>query len=201
MRIVKKSLKNDKTAKTISSMFDECVREFPNKLLVDKIELRISSVDALILEEGKAIISVNVLDHYFQEEDEKCTRSIFYEYLNRIFIRKSLQPLPQLIEDIMVSRETAKLLNDDYLYYLTLKVTGTKPKSFDEYMNVNVPWVAFFPVDNVAADILYDTTKNKRYEAKAKSLFEVLKKNLWLDQNLDKAVKKLKRMKNAGSKV
>jgi len=197
MRIVKKVAKDEK-ALFASKIFDECLKEYPNKLMIDSLELRISKIDALIIEEDKAIISLSGSNKFFLEEDEKALRSIFYEYLNRIFVKKSLDKMPPLIENVIVSRETAKMLGDDYLYYLHLKTIGKRPANFEEYLNLSIPWIAFFPVDEAAAEILYNLSKNKTYEAKAKSLFAVLKKNLWFNVNFEKAIKKARRL-NASS--
>lgn len=194
MRIVQK-FAGSKERKA-SQVFIDCLKNFPNKtFLPDSIEFRISEVDALIIEKEKAIISVSRLS---VAEDEKFLRSIFSEYLNRIFV-KELLVVPQLIEDVIVYKETAKILGDDYLYYVYQKIAGKKPKDFQEYLGISAYRVAF-SFDDAAAEMLYQLCNDKRYEARAKSLFTALKKNLWLSSNLERALTKLRRL-DAGNKV
>ncbi|MBI4018334.1 MAG: hypothetical protein HY368_01885 [Candidatus Aenigmarchaeota archaeon] len=175
----------------ITNLFLRCLANYPNRL-PDTIELRIAGVDALIIEENRAIISLS------SAGDEM--RPVFFERLNRIFIRRSLDVMPRLLEDVMVLRETAKMLGDEYLGYLYGRLLGRKARNFSEYLNASAAWVAFHPVDKADADMLYQITKNKAYEARAKSLFEALKRNLWVGSNLEKAAKKLGRL-NAGNEI
>ncbi|MBI2578430.1 MAG: hypothetical protein HYW26_01835 [Candidatus Aenigmarchaeota archaeon] len=193
-----KKVRRNKNEAFASSLFDESIKKFPNKIPLDTIEFRIAEIDALIIEESRATLSVSRMNAFLAEHDRKALRSMFTESLNRIFIRP--MGLPQLIEDVMAFRETAKLLKDDYLYYMYAKTAGRKPESFADYLSLSAPWVAFYAVDSTAAEMLHQLTRNKAYEAKAKSLFEALKRNLWIDSNLEKALKKYRRL-DAGSKI
>ena len=60
--------------------------------------------------------------------------------------------------------------------------------------------MACFPIDAAAAEMLRSLTRNKVYEAKSKSLFEALKKDLRNARNLEKALVKYRRF-DAGNKI
>lgn len=180
-----------------AKIFVQCLKEFPNSLGLDSIELKISGMDALIIEQDTAIISVSRTNRLLH--DTKMLRCFFFEKLSRIFVKRL--ELPRIIENLMALRETAKIAEDDYVAYAYANLFGRKAASFEQYIDMSMLWIALHGISDPDAEMLRQLARNKAYESRTKSLFDALKNNLWIPRNMERAVKKCRRLEDAGDKI
>jgi len=194
MKIIKKIIYDNRKTNVVSKIFDEILKEVAYFLKFDTIKLEFKNEFKSEIEGNNALIYLDYKNDFIQNSDEKAIRFLILKQFFYIFVtRKIDKKLPKFIEDLMIGREILKngySKELSYFYYAAL--TNTKIRSKNDILYANLPWLIFYKTDNFNYD-LFKKAASKITEDYAdqnlKNLTKLLKKDLWTEKNLQKAIK------------
>lgn len=178
-------LKSGKENRLVSATFDKIMQSL--YVPFNRIEFSLSDRDSVRIDDNCAIISIDASNAFVEENDEKAVKIMILRGILKAVLKKNGE-LPEIMEDIIVNRKIIQRgLGEELFYFYYILLTQ---KRFDAF-TANVPWLSFACHDNYNSQFLRQFAKD---DAKMKTLFETLKKDLTNRRNLDAALKEYNRM-------
>jgi hypothetical protein len=195
MKIIKKIIYNNRKTDVVSKIFDEILKEVAYFLKFDSITLEFKNEFKSEIESNNASIYLDYKNVFIQNSDEKAIRFLILKQFFYLSItRKIDKKLPKFIEDLIVGREMLKngySKELSYFYYAYL-VNSQKIKNKSDILYANLPWLIFYKADIFNYNLFKKAAAKitEEYEDQnLKNLTNLLKKDLWSEKNLQKAIK------------
>jgi hypothetical protein len=197
MKIIKKMRKKNDITLFISNIIDLLVKNLDQLLRFNEIGFIFGDDEYFKLNEKDVEIGINVDDQLILLKDVEITK---YKLLHQIFhaiIRSYGIRTNHWLEDILVNREILKSgFTKEYFYFSYVKIVHYEsPGKTDMqgFLRVNIPWLSFYSIDKYNSLFFLHVIDKFNFDPslkeKTKSLFDVTKKNLWLNKNLIEAEK------------
>ncbi len=154
--------------------------------IFDSIDIRLGNEDYIISDNRKAIICINKENTFLLDSDREGMEILL---LKRILSLRFNGRLAELLTD----REIIRIgLGDKLLYYYYVLLSNPrKITAASEFVEINLPWMSFYPFDKDNSQVLRELAGNfqrdKELEAKTERLFSLLSKNLYTARSMTEA--------------
>jgi len=198
MKIVKKAITDDSKTRAMFEVFDDVIKKLDYPWKMERLEFLIDDKNFVFVGEKTARITLNYNDVMIQDNDRKALFSIILHAFYHIIVRDkyNLQetPLPHFFEDIIANREMIKNGYDDLVFYLSFSSLVKKKhvNNMGDYLDVNVPWLSFYKIDDYNSISLRDMLKKIKnrgeYGEDAKKLIDMLKRDITKEKELNHAL-------------
>ncbi len=195
MRLIK-TFEKSKTTEFLSDIIDSVMIEFGYNFF-DSIEFKTGN-ERIDIKDGKAEIVIDENNKAIKERDKRALRIMILQKLEIALFRKN-RNLPGFIEKIIVNRRLIKKFSRDvfYLSYLFLIREKRSINDIESFLEINVPWLSFHDTDEYSSRFLFKMLNMFKYEKdfQTVNLFETVKKDLEIEDNLARALEEFKAMK------
>ncbi len=179
--------------KLIKNIDDAFVSNIANAVVpygnfLDSLEVTLGNDDYILSDGKRAVISISKNNYFVIENDKKGIEILL---LKRILSLKFSGPLSEILAD----REIIKFgLSEKlfYYYYVLLSLTR-KINGIEDFVQINIPWLSFYPYDKENSKILHELegkhTLNyrKEFQAATAKLFALLQRNLYTARALSES--------------
>ncbi len=168
----------------ISNIFNSVA---PYGNFLDSLEIILWDDDYILSDGKKAVISISKNNYFIIENDKKGIEILL---LKRILSLKFFS-----MQELLADREIIKLgLSEKLLYYYCVLLSLPKRiNSIEDFVQINIPWLSFYPYDKENAALLknmaekYSPGNRKEFEARTAKLFALLQRNLYTSKAISEA--------------
>lgn len=151
MKIVKKFVRDENT-ELVSHIFNKVITSQDYHLPFEALELNIGDSDISSVEDCTAAICLDHNNPFVVEKDRKGLDIIIRRELFRLMFKMDV---PKAIEDVIIDRELVKRgFGNDIFYMHYTYVMKSRVSSLDDFIQVNLPWIAFHGYDKHDSEFL-----------------------------------------------
>jgi len=137
-----------------------------------------------MVDDKKAVISINKNNRFVMENDRKGIEMLLAKRILSLRFSSSLS-------ELFVDREIINLgLSEKLFYYYYVLLSSPREISnIEDFIQLNVPWLSFYPHDKEYSQFLKEAIPKhrKEFESATKKLFGMLKKNLYTSKVIKEA--------------
>ncbi len=176
----------------IKNIDDEFISKTTNNLvfyvgdILNSLEINLGDEDYVLMENRRAVVSIDKNNKFITENNKECVEILIAK---RILSLRFYSPL----SDILADREIVRigLSKKLFYYYYILLSSPRKIKNIEDFLQINIPWISFYPYNKnyseYLKDLLHSFDYQKEFESSAEKLFSLLKKNLYTDKAIKEA--------------
>ena len=155
--------------------------------ILDSLEIRLDRDEYILVDGRKAVISISTDNRFVADNDKEGMEILL---IKKIISLRFSGPLSELLAD----REIIRLGLADRLfyYYYVLLSSHRKIENIEDFIELNIPWISFYPSDKENAKFLKEMTekhifRSQEYEAATEKLFGLLQRNLYTSRAISEA--------------
>lgn len=154
--------------------------------ILDSLEIRLEDRDYVLVDDRKAVISISRDNPLLS--DKECAEILL---MKRILSLRFSGMLSELLTDREIIR--LGLSKKLFYYYYVLLSSPRSIDSIEDFIQINIPWISFYPHDKESSRFLhemaekYSSNYRKEFEAAAERLYALLKKNLYTESAIREA--------------
>ena len=156
--------------------------------ILDSLEIRLGRDEYILVDGRKAVISISTDNRFVADNDKEGMEILL---LKKMISLRFSGPLSEILTD----REIVRLGMADKLlyYYYVLLSSRRRTESIEDFIELNVPWLSFYPHDKENAKFLEEMAEKhifsnrKAYEAATEKLFGLLQRNLYTSRAINEA--------------
>lgn len=155
--------------------------------ILDSLEIRLDRDEYILVDGRKAVISISTDNRFVADNDKEGMEILL---IRKIISLKFSGPLSEILAD----REIIRLgLADKLFYYYYVLLSSRKAENIEDFIELNIPWISFYPHDKENAKFLKEMAEKhifgnrKEYEAATEKLFGLLQRNMYTAKAINEA--------------
>mgnify|MGYP001570356439 CR=1 FL=1 len=155
--------------------------------ILDSLEIRLDRDEYILVDGKKAVISISTDNRFVADNDKEGMEILL---IKKIISLRFSGPLSEILAD----REIIRLGLADRLfyYYYVLLSSHRKIENIEDFIELNIPWISFYPHDKENAKFLKEMVekhifRSQEYEAATAKLFGLLQRNLYASRAISEA--------------